>query len=192
MKYLFMLFLFVSLVFSQVNNSTPALGSRGKLVQDVTRGLVTVPFNEMAVHEGRHYSYSVYQDELDDGDTLGIFIVVPDITNWPYLVFEGGGENSIEVLLFEDATHTVGSKLDVYNSNRNSSNVNTTEIYAFTTRDGSDGTMIYNYGSTETQIDIRGTNEWILKQNTVYLACIISKESKNIVYLKITWYEHEL
>ncbi len=36
----------------------------------------------------------------------------------------------------------------------------------------------------------RGSQEWILKQNTTYYAAIISATASNIVSIKMEWYEH--
>lgn len=159
--------------------------------------LLTINPNHYEIHEGCHYKFFSYNDDLDEGQTLEYILTTPDTLNWGHLIWKVDGALKTLVEIFEDTTHTTDVSQPVYNSNRNSSNVAGITIHT-SNDDGVDGTRIDGASFGLATIGVvggagggeRGESEWVLKQNTKYLIKITSGSDDNNVSLKMSFYEH--
>lgn len=158
-----------------------------------------ITYEHAEVHSGRHYTFTVFDADLDVADTMGYIITTPNTSRWSHIVFTVAGQLATEVKLFETTTRTKGAAQTVYNNDRNSANTAGTTIHLMDDG-GANGTVItsdrfgIDTGLGSNRIagggGSRGTQEWILKQNTQYLFTVISFTENNIVSIKLSWYEH--
>ena len=164
-----------------------------------TQSLRTIQLSHSEIHEGHHFTVSLYDQDLDNTETLEYVITVPDSKKWPHIIFSVYGALSTLFQLFESTTHTASTPVNIYNNNRNIATSPTTTIKT-SADDGTDGIEIFgrSFGiATGVGVNIksgggdtRGDQEWVLRQNTKYLAKVTSSTDNNNVSLVISWYEH--
>jgi len=196
MKKLILLFLFVPVLLqAQISGSRTSNSNR-----DATTGAVkSIDYAHNEVHGGDHFTFTAYDTDTDDGDTLVYTIVTPNTTKWSHFIFQVDGQLVTQVDLYEADTRTNGAEQTVYNNNRNSSDTATLKIYA-AGAGTADGTLIFkDYFGISTGGGVnkitgggqsRGDAEWVLKQNTKYLFRIESHTDNNVISIKLSWYEH--
>lgn len=159
----------------------------------VTNAIVTLEYDHHEVHEGDSYVVSGTAT-LDSGGVLNVLIVTPNTTKWahllPIVVVNGGAAT---IAIYEDATvSAVGSAAEEINRNRNSANTAGVVVTTGPTVTGT-GTQIFTFtigDGQQTGGEVRGTYEWVLKQNTIYLLRITSLANGNVVNYLLDWYEH--
>lgn len=199
---LFIIALLVSYAFgahiaSLIDNTT----WRNPRIDPSTNVLGVIEFEHHEVHEGSHYTFGVYDIDLDIADTLDYVLLTPDTTAWCHLVWAVSGALTTKLELYETTLHDTVTRITTgYNNNRNSANTPGLLIWS-TTADSTDGTLIdhasfgistgvgaliLSGGGTD-----RGGQEWILKQDTYYYIVVTTATDDNNVSLKMTWYEHE-
>ena len=164
----------------------------------VTRSLQTIDYAHHEIHSGSHYYYSSHHDQAKNTINNHL-IITPNTTKWAHMIFaysSTGGQVNIE--LSEGATYSnIGAVDPVFNRDRNSLKANTTVVYENPVI-ASQGTVIFSQklGVNDKKISIggdqRGSNEIILKQNTVYLfrATELNVDA-TVINIEFDWYEHE-
>jgi len=147
------------------------------------------------VYEGRYFTHTASDSDLDTDATLERLIITPDTTRWSHLFGSIVGASHTRLTIFEDCTHTSGVQQNVVNNNRNSVNVPGT-IVTLSNNDNSDGNLIFTveFGAATNKVIGGGQSrsdgsEWILKQNSTYLFRITSLADDNVVSLILAWYE---
>jgi len=182
--------------------------------------VVTISFPHDELHEGSAYSTYFFNTtaNADDARTV-IAFETPDVTKWGHIVTTISASSPAELIVLEGPTLDLdeGNEEPIYNRNRNSGNVSimkpiTTagtpgEISTFIEAEIAGATLV---GGTE--IDYfqlaggegpqsvggadRSTQEWILKQDTIYLFILQNIGAPgaggNLHTIKLGWYEHTL
>lgn len=168
-----------------------------------TNSLQTISYEHHEIHSGSHFTYSVIDADFDIIDALDILIITPNDGKWAHMVFDVQAALDTNVQIWENtaaAGHTSAGALLVYNNNRNSITANTTTINT-SNDDAADGTMIFesqfgiDTGNGSNRVvgggGVRGSEEWVLKQNSKYIFRITSGSDASVLSVKLSWYEHE-
>ncbi len=164
-----------------------------------TGTLQTIDYVHHEVHDGRHFTFSAYDNDLDTDGVIEYILTTPDTTRWSHIVFTFFGALETLFELYETTTHALGALQTSYNNDRNSSNTAGMTIHA-NGGTGADGTLIdavsvgVDDGGGANRVAgggaSRGDQEWILKQNTKYLVRVKSGTDNNNCSLILSWYEH--
>ena len=191
-------------------NVTPfhADGTEGALISGVkyepgksgidqsTEALMYITYEHHEVHSGNHYGVRINKD-VANGGTYNIAFTTPNTTKWAHMVFAVNVELEAGITLYENITSfTGGTPITPTNSNRNS--VNTSGIidmeYDSVPTLGSPTTicnMVLGSGRASGGA-ARGSEEFVLKQNTTYYLEISNQATgaTNEVNIFLNWYEH--
>ncbi len=101
-------------------------------IDALSRSNVVVQFEHHNIHEGDNYFYSEVMD-LPANNVLDIQITTPNTTQWAHMTAEFEVENETEWWVYENVIINVaGAAVAELNSNRNSVNVNTTQLATIT------------------------------------------------------------
>lgn len=181
-----------------------------------TGALNTIPYEHHEIHSGSsfHAEYSLTTANSDD-DVTGLLFKTPNTTKYIHMIITVSCSGAAEAILNEAPTLADsgdGTDLAVYNRNRNSTKTSTLQSLEDTPTVGS----ITRYNEAEyTAIGIsagtelehlflaagtgpkplggtsRGSQEWVLKANTVYAVYLQNTgASANTHYIGLDWYEH--
>jgi hypothetical protein len=181
-----------------------------------TTAAVQIDYPHHEIHDGNsfHAEYSVTTAASDD-DVTAILFKTPNTTKWAHMVVTVSASDPAEAIINEGPTLADsgdGSDLAVYNRDRNSSTTSTMQSLEDTPTVGSltkaNETEWTNIGvSAGTELEhiylaggegplavggvSRGTQEWILKQNTIYAIYLQNTGANaNTHYVGLDWYEH--
>ena len=199
----------------RVNDSDA--GSLRDLRADLsTHSLQIIDYEHHEVHAGSafHVSYSVTTANSDD-DVTGIMFTTPDSTKWLHMIATFSCGSAAEAIILEAPTLADagdGSDKVVLNRNRNSTTTSlvqsledTPTVGSVTTMNETEWTAVGVSGGTELSHEYlaggtgpraaggisRGTQEWILKQNTTYVFYLQNTgASANPHSISLDWYEH--
>ncbi len=161
-------------------------------VDESTRAIVFIDQEHHELHEGNYFTILCI-DDLGNAEVYDMLIVAPDTTEWAHLVWEIEHELETLIQFYRDATYSdIGIIEPSFNRNGNSDNTATTLVYrdATITDVGTlVGTIQQGAGKKAGGSD-RQSNEFILKQDTVYLIRITNLTANdNLVFIKLNWYE---
>jgi hypothetical protein len=179
------------------------LTKRGKPVgidevlgQDALSGkLITIEYEHAQIHEGNMFTVLEVTD-LGNGATRDLFVISPKTTRSAHLVWEIEHELETSISFYKDTTYSdIGTEVTSYNRNGNSYKVATTKVYHTPTVTDV-GTLIATIqqgdGKKAGGSD-RLANEFVLKQNTVYLVRITNlTANNNLIGVKLNWYEKDI
>ncbi len=162
-------------------------------VDKATRSIVFIDLEHQKIHEGNTFTI-LDIDDLGNAEVHDMLIVTPDTTKWAHMVWEIEHELETLIQFYTGATYSdIGIIAPSYNRNGNSSNTATTLVYHDATITGVGtliGTIQQGAGKKAGGSD-RQANEFILKQNTVYLIRITNLTANdNLVFIRLNWYEH--
>jgi len=175
-------------------------GAYGHILGDnIFRGaIITIPPEHHEIHCGDSY-VSTRVADVGNGATDELLIIVPNETGTGqdqklyHLVVEGICESEGEWELFESPTvSNNGTALSVLNRNRNSTNTDYLGIY-HTPTTSADGTSLekIHVGSGKGIGGEGRTDEWVLKNNTIYLARFTNfTTSSNHATWRLNYYVH--
>ena len=176
----------------------------------------TVSYEHHEIHAGSafHVGYSVTTASSDD-DVTGIMFTTPNTKKWGHLTATFTASGAAEAIINEAptlSTATAGSDKVILNRNRNSSTVSAMKSLEGTPTVGSvtkmNETEWTNIGvSAGTELEhvflaagsgpftvggtARGSQEWVLKQNTTYIFYLQNTgASANAHSISLDWYEH--
>ena len=178
-----------------------------------THAIKSVDFSHAEIHEGDAFSCWYEQTVSDVGDKSIISFRTPDTADWIHMIYEASATVAAEVMILEAPliTKGTGANLTIYNRDRNSLTASTVINTAPTPEAAgaatyfTEATMGNVTGGTEiTHAHLavgtgpkviggsdRGTQEWILKQDTLYAFVISSLSADdNTQTVKLIWYEH--
>lgn len=168
-----------------------------------THAAHTITYAHHEIHSGSSYCTAVGDSNLGSAGTIMIYFTTPNSTDRLHFVPAAQGSLSTTFDLIEGATVTAGtgSILPIYNRNRVIGTSGTVldntnpPVEGRATKDptGLDaGTIIYTdtFGGKKVGGGNRDLNEWVLKQDTTYIARITSNINSNVVSMALNWYEH--
>jgi len=167
-------------------------------IDEDTRSLQIIDYAHHEVHSGSsyhmHFSVSDAGAVADPQDTCQISFTTPNTTKWLHMIWHAwaGGECTFWIREAPSGGTVGGDALTAYNKNRNSSNTSgiVSPVSQATLATG--GTLLHNeymgQGNASSG-ESRGTQEFILKQNTKY-AVGITDASNIVASITLDWYEH--
>ncbi len=143
------------------------------------------------LHEGNHF-VSTYAATKNNAETILLLVTTPDNTAVAHLITKLISSGECNIVISENPTiSNAGTGLTEINRNRNSSKAAGTVItHTPTVSDA--GTVIYteHQGAGQQRgADVRGENEFVLKQNEQYLITITSEAASNDLSVILDWYE---
>ncbi len=178
--------------------------------------LETIAHDHEEIHAGSsfHVSYSVVTASSDD-DVTGIMFKTPNTTKWGHIVVTVTASNPAEAIINEAptlATPAAGSDKVILNRDRNSTTISVMSsletvptVGSATTMTEAEWTAIGVTAGTELEHvflaggdgpqaiggNSRGTREWILKQDTIYIFYLQNTgASANSHVISLDWYEN--
>ena len=187
-------------------SDTGYLYTNSKLVNDdsnsltidtITRAISTVDYAHHEIHAGSHYFYMSHHD-MPKNTVNNHLIVTPNTTKWAHIIFSyDSTAGQVHIEFSEDATYSdIGTLETAINRNRNFPDASTTLIYEDPTITGQ-GNILFSQklGGDDKKLSIgggaRGSNEIVLKQNTVYLFRATELDvAATIMNIELDWYEH--
>ena len=169
------------------------------LVDPTHHSLVISTLEDEAIHACEHYSFSTYDVDIDNTETIEYLITTPADGhihfNWAVT-----GTTATLCQLFEDSTRTTTDTAETaYNTRRSCTDTTELTIEPHSTTDGADGTQIdvssFGAGTTGPQSnslsgEAKTKAYWILDTDTVYLFKLTSGADNNNVTIKFAWAEH--
>lgn len=181
-----------------------------------THTLQVIEYEHHEIHSGSsfHAEYSVTTANSDD-DVTGIMFKTPNTTKWAHMVVTVTASDPAEAIINEAPTLADsgdGADLAVYNRDRNSTktstlksmedtptvgsltSMNETEWTAVGVSSGTEIEHIFLAGGSGPQAVggvSRGSQEWILKQDTIYVIYLQNTGANaNSHTISLDWYEH--
>ncbi len=194
-----------------------AYGARNAFVVDGVSGVpvgITFPHHELHEEQSFHAEYSATTANSDD-DVTGILFKTPNTTKRSHVVVTVSASHPAEAIINEAPTLADsgdGSDLAVFNRFRDSSNASTLQsledtptVGSLTSMNEAEWTAIGVSSGTELEHVFlvggggpfaiggvsRGTQEWILKANTIYAVYLQNTGTNaNTHYVGLDWYEN--
>ena len=181
-----------------------------------THSLQVIEYEHHEIHSGSsfHVGYSVITANSDD-DVTAILFKTPNTTKWLHMVATFNAGAAAEAIILEAPTLADagdGSDKVALNRNRNSTKTSTIQsledtptVGSVTTATEAEWTAIGVSGGTELEHEYlvggtgpkalggvaRGTQEWVLKQNTIYAFYLQNTGvNANAHSISLDWYEH--
>jgi hypothetical protein len=177
---------------------TAPYGVYDRYTQDAsTESLINIDHIHHEVHEGNFYR-SGFSYVLGNGEVATLAFTTPDSTTWAHMTWSLTTTADGTFTVLEDLeSYSGGASVTPLNQNRNSGNTSDMTLERGMTGDNlitpTGGTTILNAvlptarGSTVA----RDTGEeFILKQNSIYLFRYTNGTTENGVRFVMTWYEH--
>jgi hypothetical protein len=181
-----------------------------------THSLQVIDYDHHEIHSGSsfHVGYSVTTASSDD-DVTAIMLKTPNTTKWCHITATFTCSDPAEAILLEGPTLADagdGSDKAVLNRNRNSTTTSTVAsledtptVGSVTTMNETEWTAVGVSGGTELEHVYlqggsgpqavggvsRGTQEWVLKQDTIYVFYLQNTGANaNAHSISLDWYEH--
>ena len=181
-------------------------------IDPATRNLVILDQDHFQIHEGNSFSTWYEQEVSDTGDETIIAFKTSDTTKWVQIILTVSASSSAEAHIIEAPAivDNTGAPLSVFNRDRNSATTSTiidtsqnpdvtgqamffTEVTQGNVTGGTNIAHVHLQGGAGPKAvggDSRGTEEWVLKQNTLYAFVIESLDmNDNVHLLELDWYE---
>ena len=187
-------------------------------IDSSTRALEVIEYEHHEIHSGSsfHVGYSVVTANSDN-DVTAIMFKTSDTTKWIHVVATFNCGSPAEAIILETPTLADsgdGSDKVVLNRDRNSSTTSTSTIQSLedtptvgsvTTMNETEWTAVGVSDGTELEHEYlkggngpravggvsRGTQEWVLKQNTIYVFYLQNTGANaNTHSISLDWYEH--
>lgn len=178
-------------------------------VDSITRAITTIPYEHHEIHDENMFEVSVIDAAMADNASINICFKTQDSTKWVHVLPQFSTKVGGNLRIIENATWTAstGTMDVVYNKNRNATKTSTIEINAsqlsffannkvqtnIASVEIGGGSVIheaYVFGSKQSGGGIRGTDEFILKQDTKYAFVFKADGATNGGEIILTWYEH--
>ena len=174
-----------------------------------TNKLITISYEDHALHDGSMFVCHYVQEVTDTNDRSVIAFTTPANKEIHMLVHATVTAAS-DLLILEGVTGTTAGATDLTVFNRDRNNSNTSLL---TSIDGTLGSVSYYSLTTDTAItggtelyneyigagqqgqaspgDARGGHEWILKKSTLYdIELKADDANTNVQHLELVWFEH--
>ena len=162
-----------------------------------THAIETISYEHHELHGGSAYSIGISTTDLgaETGDQLQFTFTTPNTAKWCHMLCNAYGSGEIYYTMREAPTGgmTGGTSVTPLNRNRNSSNVSILTDMKKGATAATGGTLLdeqyVGAGTNRIAGNTRGTQEWVLKANTIY-AFRVYDTSAIQAYLHLDWYEH--
>lgn len=189
-------------IIDEYGNSNSQLGDNG-----FKGAIIAIPPEHHEIHCGDSYT-AHHVEDLSNGNTIDYVIITPDwgdpvlgddpmgdqSVKVAHFVGELSGQAETEVFFYENPTITSnGNALAVNNRNRNSSNIDFLNIYEGATISNTGIELEHSQFGANKSVggSINRTDEWVLKNNTAYLARVINKTTSNNYHnIRFQYYIH--
>ena len=181
-------------------------------IDPATSNLVILDQDHFQIHEGNSFSTWYEQQVSDTGDETIIAFKTADTTKWLQIIMTVAASSSADAHIIEAPAivDNTGAPLTVFNRDRNSATTSNiidtsqnpdvtgqamffTEVTQGNVTGGTDIAHVHMQGGAGPKAvggDSRGTEEWVLKQNTLYAFIIESLDmNDNVHLLELDWYE---
>jgi len=201
-------------VITDSNSKIQIVDSDGDIVaiDPATRNLVILDQDHFQIHEGNSFSTWYEQEVSDTGDESIIAFKTSGTTKWVQIIMTVSASSSADAHIIEapNIVDNTGAPLVVFNRDRNSATTSTiidtsqnpdvtgqamffTEVTQGNVTGGTNIAHVHLQGGAGPKAvggDSRGTEEWILKQNTLYAFVVESLDmNDNVHLLELDWYE---
>lgn len=161
-----------------------------------TLSLQTVDYAHHEIHSGSSYHIEITTAALGDeiNDHLQIYFTTPDTAKWLHIIAAAYGSGQYNYTVREAPTDGPYGGVAVTPLNRNRNSANTSAVVNPTSGGSvaTGGTLLINHdlGSGNARAgESRDNQEWILKQNTLYVFRLYDDTGIQAV-LSLDWYEH--
>lgn len=200
---------------STADSKVQIVDSDGNIINidEATGDLIAIDQEHHELHEGHSFSTWYEQQVSDTGDESIIAFKTTNTAKWVHIIMTASASSSAHVHIVEAPAivDNTGALLTVFNRDRNSSTNSTvidtsqnpdvigqamffTEVTQGNVTGGTQISHTHLQGGAGPKAlggDSRGTEEWILKQNTLYAFVISSMDmNDNVHQIQLDWYEH--
>lgn len=170
-------------------------------IDNITNALLVINNAHHEIHSGRAYTAEVVATG-GSGTKATITFTTPDTARWMHIIVHARSNVEAHYILGENPTITAdtGTNFIVCNRNRNSANVSgVIGTRIMEAENMTEGATVTDYGTILKEIhfgngkvggEVRGDDEWILKQNTTYVLEVVSEAASSDNMIEIDWYEH--
>jgi hypothetical protein len=165
-------------------------------VDDVDNTLVGIDTVHHEIHEGNHYTVTVYDNDVDIAGPKIVRITTPNTSTRIHLTTFVSADGGFLFEFYENPTlNAAGAGLTEFNNDRNSSNTATATTFEDTTTQApnNDGTLLdagYSGGEKKRVSGESGTrDEFILKQDEDYLVKLTVDADNTKAVIVFKWYE---
>jgi len=163
---------------------------------NATNAIKTIAYEHHEIHGGSSFVVS----DIQNVDTTNMvwMITTPNTTKWGHMLFAFDCTGEMSIVVTEGADRTGTNALTAINRDRNSLTAATVTAHRAVSGGTTDGaTTIFSHRSGATGVasktltsgGLRGSNEFILAQNTKYIITVTTYAN---VWVTATfdWYEH--
>jgi len=161
-----------------------------------THALETIDYAHHEIHSGS--SFVVTDVQSVSTTTQKWMVTTPNTTKWAHMIFNIECTGELLAVVTEGADRTGTTGLTEINRNRNSGGAATVAVHRDVSSGTTDGAVTMGsvrsgatgVGSkTISAGGSRGTNEFVLRQNTKYVVSVTTYAAV-FVTLRLDWYEH--
>ncbi|MCP4988363.1 MAG: hypothetical protein GY928_20625 [Colwellia sp.] len=161
-----------------------------------TNSLQIIDYAHHEIHGESSFNLSLTSTNLggETGDHLHISFTTPNTTKWVHMVADsyGSGQHNFQIREAPSGGMVGGSAVTPLNRNRNSATASTMVTPLEGATVGTGGTLLVDEDvgqGNNNEGKSRGTQEWMLKQNTLYSFRVYDTTNIQAV-LSLNWYEH--
>ena len=162
---------------------------------DLSGSLVSIPVEHHMVHEGKYFTATDYDTDIDISAPKYWRITAPNTTTRIHCTIMVYVDAAGLVQFYENPTiSTAGTSLTAYNNDRNSSTAPTATVFKDTTT-SNDGTLLEQayLGTSNNRTKIGGDSrqavEFILEQNEDYIVKFTPAADDTQATIAVEWYE---
>lgn len=157
--------------------------------------LKIIDYPHAELHKWDHYFYTDHV-ELDNALSQNYLITTSNTLKWGHMHIICWWSAITQIEVYEATDKLWTTLQQVFNNNRNSSNVATLSVHKWISWWTTDWLRLvyHKWGSSTNQsssgVWVRSDEELLLKQNTKYIVRITSFTNDNLCNLSLYWYEH--
>ncbi len=162
-------------------------------IDNTTKSNKTIEYEHSEIHEGNHFNYCDYQENIALNDNIEFVLTTSDTTKAIHFNFEVYSSLGCKIEVYEAASGVSGgTTITPRNNNRNSNKLSTITLIKDPSSISNDGTRAAGYlaGAGRSSGFYKRENELLLKTNTIYLLRITSSANSNNISWCGEWYEH--
>ncbi len=140
------------------------------------------------IHEGKHFY--AYRNELGVGmgTNRDFLLITPNTSTRIHLFFDINSTKIFSYYLYEGTTVSAnGTAMTALNNERNSANAASLLVYRAPTITTVGTELLSN--NTNALRTFSRDEEFVLKQNTLYLLRLTSNDNNNNIFTELVWYE---
>jgi hypothetical protein len=166
--------------------------STNSSVDEHTGAISVVDYPHHELHAGKAFVVHA-ENTIASGASINITFTTPNTLRWLHAVPRARCSGEANLTINEGVTAASGTSFTPVNRNRNSAEAAGPTDVVITATVSDKGTEIFaeHFGAGQNRGgESRGTEEWLLKQNTKYSFIVLSEAASNDCELILDWYEH--